>query len=316
MLHTSLSKTAGALLICLAVGLVSANLREANAQSSCWSCSDQRVVVPIYLQFGVDPYNPRQIHYQPFTPLQMNPYQSNRGCGCLPCETSGQVIGLVDEPAPAVAVDSTEVIAGQPEIPITKLEVQNKDVSDVPSVPRELLMDMQSRAAKAKADSQKTASSPSDIKLSPNRPSQPTLADDASSENLAQLDQARKQIARLKAEVSAAQDQVLIAMERARAAEKKANEANSAADSSRQQIEKLQKAMTRQIKNSGEKIRKRNQALLKKLLDDGKQESDPEVLELKQKMKTELEENEAKIRQRTEERIKRIRKEAAARAGS
>ncbi len=81
-----------------------------------------------------------------------------------------------------------------------------------------------------------------------------------------------------------------------------------------QQIQKLEESLRRQIKNTSSKIRKQNQAEIKKLIDSGKKDSDPEVQSLKEKMATELKENEAKIRKRVEERINRIRKSASAKA--
>ncbi len=91
---------------------------------------------------------------------------------------------------------------------------------------------------------------------------------------------------------------------------KQASDGNRAGSSVEEQVNKWNQSMERQIKKSSEQISRVKLAEIDELLGSGKKETDPEVMEARQNLKTELEENEAKIRKRIEKRIQRVRNEA------
>lgn len=362
----------------------------------------------MYYQFGVDPWNPRQIGYVPFTPLQVNPYSVPRVQSCQTCESSVVTGNAIVSQTMPVAPSVVPVAPGESDISIS---------GPAPTEP--------ASTPESNIDPENTISSPSDIVLTPGKSDEPTLAGDARNEPDSELENAQSEISQLKTEIAELKKQGRVAMERAYAAEKAAIAAKSSAEETmermkkeqrlkaadeasvrstaqlkkiaalenklrnlqemadqkkdnpapakasspkseaqkrldklradaetasqpqkkkpsppkmktddqpskqksdqpkdkkptkppiQQQIKNLEAATERQIKNSTARIRKRNQAAIKKLIDGGQENSDPEVQALKAKMEAEIEENAAKIRQRAQERLKRLRKEAAARA--
>ncbi len=182
-------KSTSLLLICIVMPLATASLPTASAQTTCGTCVSPQTYVPMYLQFGVDPYRQRQINYRPFTPLQTNLYQVPTSGRCLPCESlssSGIPVVIQDSP-----IESPEAPVPQPVEGELSVSPPEPNVSD----------------PETKPDSENTIASPSDIVLSNDKTAEPTPADEVSRKNMAQLDEAQKQIALLKEEITQSREQ-------------------------------------------------------------------------------------------------------------